>query len=107
MRAWPWHEVCVDVFNVENEPPAGTPSYLPQLSALLLARGYEHRLRVGVDEVFVRSVRCRADRQWRQRQAQPGQGAGGGRQRGGRQAGWRRLGASGSAVAATGSADAS
>eukprot|EP00966_Prymnesium_polylepis_P102673 2378404-Prymnesium_polylepis.2 len=35
LKAWPFEGYCVDVFNVENQPPHGEPSILPQLLALL------------------------------------------------------------------------
>ena len=52
LRAWPFHRRCVRVFNIENEPPRGAPSMLPEFKAILEPRGYEHVLRIGVDEVF-------------------------------------------------------
>lgn len=58
LRVWPFARHCVQLFNVENEPPEGSPSSLPQLKALLEPLGYEHALRIGVDEVFRRSTPC-------------------------------------------------
>jgi FkbM family methyltransferase len=58
LRAWPFDRYCVRLFNVENEPPDGAPSTLPQLKALLEPLGYEHVLRIGVDEVFRRTSPC-------------------------------------------------
>ena len=52
LQSWPFDAYCVDVFNVENLPPHGEPSILPQLLQLLAPRGYDHLLRIGVDEVF-------------------------------------------------------
>ena len=58
LKAWPFEGYCVDVFNIENQPPHGEPSILPQLLALLAPHGYEHLLRIGVDEVFRRRTPC-------------------------------------------------
>ena len=58
LRAWPFERYCVMTFNIENEPAAGSPSILPELKAILEPRGYGHRIRIGVDEVFVRRQRC-------------------------------------------------
>ena len=58
LRAWPFHKRCVRVFNIENEPPRGAPSLLPELKAILEPRGYEHVLRIGVDEVFYKNPPC-------------------------------------------------
>jgi len=58
LRVWPFVKYCVRLFNIENEPPQGEPSYLPQLRALLEPHGYEHVLRIGVDEVFRRRTPC-------------------------------------------------
>ena len=58
LRVWPFHRYCVRVFNIENEPPKGEASYLPAMVALLKPHGYTHQLRIGVDEVFVRSTPC-------------------------------------------------
>lgn len=60
LRTWPFGRHCVRLFNIENEPPAGAPSILPQLRALLEPLGYEHVLRIGVDEVFRRRTPCPA-----------------------------------------------
>ena len=58
LRTWPFHRFCVRLFNIENEPPKGEPSYLPQMMALLKPHGYAHQLRIGVDEVFTRTTPC-------------------------------------------------
>lgn len=60
LAVWPWDTYCVTLFNIENEPPSGTPSYLPELNALLAPRGYVHKGRIGVDELFLRSTPCPA-----------------------------------------------
>ena len=62
LRVWPYARHCVRVFNIENEPPEGTPSALPQLRALLEPLGYRYQLRIGVDEVFVRTTPCAGQR---------------------------------------------
>ncbi|KAL1528328.1 hypothetical protein AB1Y20_009682 [Prymnesium parvum] len=56
LQAWPFESYCVEVFNIENQPPHGEPSILPQLMEILAPRGYEHLLRIGVDEVFRRVI---------------------------------------------------
>ena len=61
LRVWPFDRYCVDVFNIENEPAHGAPSTLPALRALLEPRGYTHRVRVGVDEIFTRETPCARD----------------------------------------------
>ena len=58
LRVWPWETFCVTLFNIENEPPSGTPSLLPQLNAILLPRGYAHHGRIGVDELYMRTEPC-------------------------------------------------
>ena len=58
LKVWPFDRYCVDVFNIENEPAHGAPSTLPALRALLEPRGYTHRVRVGVDEIFTRETPC-------------------------------------------------
>lgn len=58
LSVWPWRRYCVGLFNIENEPPKGTPSYLPRLKLLLEPRGYVHVARIGVDEVFRRKAPC-------------------------------------------------
>ena len=58
---WPFERVCVDVFNVENEPPHGEDSILPPLLELLAPQGYHHLVRIGVDEVFRREPPCSTD----------------------------------------------
>jgi FkbM family methyltransferase len=60
LRVWPFESYCVRVFNIENEPPKGEPSVLPQLLELLEPHGYANRIRIGVDEVFVRTAPCEA-----------------------------------------------
>ena len=47
LSVWPWDHYCVRLFNVENEPPSGGASSLPQLLELLTPRGYVHRGRIG------------------------------------------------------------
>ena len=61
LKVWPFDRYCVDVFNIENEPAHGAPSTLPALRALLEPRGYVHRVRVGVDEIFTRETPCARD----------------------------------------------
>jgi FkbM family methyltransferase len=58
LEVWPFSEVCVEVFNIENQPPNGEPSTLPRLIELLQPHGYTHLLRIGVDEVFRRTSSC-------------------------------------------------
>ena len=58
LRVWPWEAHCVTLFNIENEPPKGAPSQLPQLKALLEPHGYTHKGRLGVDELFLRNSPC-------------------------------------------------
>ena len=82
LRAWPWRRYCVTLINVENTPPAGTPSSLPQLRALLEPRGYEHARRIGGDEVFRRREPCGAAAASAGRgPAREARGGGGGRRR--------------------------
>lgn len=57
---WPFDRWCVDVFNVENQPPHGEDSILPKLLELLAPQGYRHLVRIGVDEVFRRDPPCSA-----------------------------------------------
>ena len=58
LRVWPFERVCVDVFNIENQPPNGEPSILRPLQELLEPHGYRHLVRIGVDEVFRRQPPC-------------------------------------------------
>ena len=58
LRVWPWEAYCVTLFNIENSPPNNGPSLLPELEALLQPRGYTHRGRIGVDELFLRESPC-------------------------------------------------
>ena len=60
LRVWPFDRWCVDVFNVENQPPHGEDSILPPLLELLSPHGYRHLVRIGVDEVFQRDPPCSA-----------------------------------------------
>ena len=53
-----WQAYCVTLFNIENSPPNNGPSLLPELEALLQPRGYSHRGRIGVDELFLRESPC-------------------------------------------------
>lgn len=86
LAAWPFERHCVQVFNIENEPPKGGPSLLPQLSALLAPRGYAHRLRLGVDEVFVRKTPCRPTYKGNMHHTSHGNGGASSRRRRGRRA---------------------
>lgn len=69
LRVWPFERVCVDVFNIENQPPNGEPSILRPLQELLEPHGYRHLVRIGVDEVFRRQPPCEPAEPppWRQR----------------------------------------
>ena len=69
LRVWPFEHVCVDVFNIENQPPNGEPSILRPLQELLEPHGYRHLVRIGVDEVFRRQPPCEPAEPppWRQR----------------------------------------
>lgn len=58
LRVWPFGRYCVNLFNIENEPPNGEPSLLPAMIALLKPHGYAHQMRIGVDEVFLRTEPC-------------------------------------------------
>ena len=91
LRVWPFERVCVDVFNIENQPPNGESSILRPLQVrvrvrglrdwlhahrrppraehpntrraqeLLEPHGYRHLVRIGVDEVFRRQPPCEAE----------------------------------------------
>lgn len=67
LRVWPFESVCVDVFNIENQPPHGEASILRPLQELLEPHGYRHLVRIGVDEVFRRHPPCDGGR-WRERE---------------------------------------
>jgi len=61
LATWPFSDYCVSVFNIENQPREGEPSTLSALKQLLTPHGYSHKIRIGVDEVFVRDTLCDAD----------------------------------------------